>query len=204
MRLPLLQLILRIILSLPLFLTAGCIARAQEPASDGRLPNQSEALPPDDSSPSGIVTIFPHSDTSRYWVSGQANLILQWHPSFSAKYSGVNSLHSYAENATSQLYTLYFGYELTNTTEVFVDGESAGGHGISDALGLAGFTNLDVVRNPDLGPTPYLARFIVRQIIPLSDERVEAARGVLALATSLPARRIELRAGKFTWPISST
>ncbi len=147
---------------------------------------------------STALTLFPHSESSRYWISGQANIILQWHPAFSAAYSGPNSLRSHAENATSQLYTLYLGYELRPATEVFLDVESAGGHGLSDALGLAGFTNLDVVRNPALGPTPYIARAILRQIIPLSDERVEAERTPLSLATSLPARRLEFRIGKFS------
>jgi hypothetical protein len=144
------------------------------------------------------LTLFPHPESSRYWISGQANIILQWHPAFSAAYSGPNSLRSHAENATSQLYTLYLGYELRPTTEVFLDVESAGGHGLSDALGLAGFTNLDVVRNPELGPTPYIARAMLRQVIPLSDERIEAERTPLSLATSLPARRLEFRIGKFS------
>ena len=143
------------------------------------------------------LTLFPHSDTAPFWISGQANVILQWHPSFPAKYSGPNSFRSVAENATSKVYTLYLGYELTHTTEVFVDVESAGGRGLSSALGLAGFTNLDVVRNPELGPVPYLARAMVRQIVPLSDDRISAERGPFGLATSLPARRLELRIGKF-------
>jgi high affinity Mn2+ porin len=143
------------------------------------------------------LTLFPHSDSARFWVSGQANVILQWHPAFPAKYSGPNSLHSQAENATSKVYTLFLGYELTPTTEVFLDLESAGGHGISEALGLAGFTNLDVVRNPTLGETPYLARIMLRQIIPLSTEHVKADRDEFHLATSVPARRIEFRIGKF-------
>ena len=79
-----------------------------------------------------------------------------------------------------------------------MDVESAGGRGLSSALGLAGFTNLDVVRNPELGPVPYLARAMVRQIIPLSDGRVSAERGPFGLATSLPARRLEFRIGKFS------
>ena len=57
--------------------------------------------------------------------------------------------------------------------------------------------NVDVVRNPQLGPSPYLARAMVRQIIPLSSETVEGERGPFALATSLPVRRLEVRAGKF-------
>jgi high affinity Mn2+ porin len=145
-----------------------------------------------------LVTMFPHSESSRYWISGQANIILQWHPSFPAKYSGPNSLHAKAENATSKVFTLYLGYQLKRMTEVFLDMESASGHGISEALGVAGFTNLDVVRNPQLSHAPYLARAMIRQIIPLSSDPVTAVRGTFALATTLPARRIEIRAGKFS------
>ena len=116
---------------------------------------------------------------------------------FRAKYSGPNSLRPEPENGTSKVYTLYLGYELTPTTEVFLDIESAGGHGLSNSLGLAGITNLDVVRNTMLSQDPYVARLMLRQIIPLSDERVEAERDELHLATSLPARRIEFRIGKF-------
>ncbi len=145
-----------------------------------------------------VLTLFPHSQTSRYWISGQANIVLQWHDSFPAPYSGMNSFRPVAENATSKVYTLYLGYELTKTTEVFLDMESAGGHGLSNALGMAGFTNLDVVRNPTLSQDPYVARIMIRQIIPLSDEKTDATRGPFGLATSLPARRIEFRLGKFS------
>ena len=143
------------------------------------------------------VTLFPHSQTAPYWVSAQDNIIFQWHPSFDAAYSGRNSFHSQAEHATSNVATLFLGYQLSRTTEVFADVESAAGGGLSDALGLAGFVNVDVVRNPELGPSPYLARAMVRQIIALSSETTETERGPLALATSLPVRRLELRAGKF-------
>jgi high affinity Mn2+ porin len=149
---------------------------------------------------SDMLTLFPHSETSRYWISGQANIVLQWHGNFPAAYSGTNSFRAPAENTTSQVYTLYLGYELTHTTEVYLDMESAGGHGLSNALGLTGFVNLDVVRNPSLGDVPYLARLMIRQIIPLSKERVSVERGPLSLATSLAVRRIEFRLGKFTIP----
>jgi high affinity Mn2+ porin len=161
------------------------------------IPPASSAASPDDSGDNDPLTLFPHSETSRYWISGQANIVLQWHGAFPAKYSGPNSLRNVGENATSKVYTLYLGYELTPTTEVFLDIESAGGHGISNALGLAGVTNLDVVRNTTLSQDPYVARIMLRQIIPLSDDRIEEERDEFHLAASLPARRIEFRAGKF-------
>jgi len=144
-----------------------------------------------------VVTIFPHSQTARYWVSGQDNIIFQFHPSFDAAYSGPNSFTPQARNATSNVSTLYLGYQLFRSTEVFLDFEEASGGGLSDGLGLAGFVNLDVVRNPQLSKAPYVARVMVRQIIPLSSETEEAERGPLFLATRVPVRRLEIRAGKF-------
>ena len=145
----------------------------------------------------GPETIFPHPDSSRWWISGQINTILQGHPEFPAPYTGTNSLKPEGEIHDSRVLTLYTGLQITHTTELFVDIESAGGRGISDAFGLAGFTNLDVVRNPALGATPYLARAMIRQIIPLSSEMVTEERGPFSLTTKVPVRRLELRAGKF-------
>src|SRR5208282_5235301 len=79
--------------------------------------------------------------------------------------------------------------------------EDATGGGIGNAFGLAGFADLDAVRTVQgipLSTAPYLARLMLRQIIPLSSERVTAERGPLGLAMSLPARRIEIRVGKFS------
>jgi len=174
-------------------------APAQQTTADTP-PGPAPAAPGTEPESGDMLTLFPHSETSRYWISGQANIVLQWHGNFPAAYSGTNSFKPASENATSKVYTLYLGYELTHTTEVYLDIESAGGHGLSNALGLAGFVNLDVVRNPSLGDVPYLARLMIRQIIPLSKEMVTVERGPLSLATSLPVRRLEFRLGKFTIP----
>src|SRR4029077_9470578 len=108
------------------FLAAPDTASAQQSTqttSDNSTPQtvQTSAPAPDEKQPEDkeagdAVKMFPHSESSRYWISGQANIILQWHGSFPAKYSGPNSLHPQAENATSKVFTLYLGYELTHTT----------------------------------------------------------------------------------------
>jgi high affinity Mn2+ porin len=174
-------------------------ASAQDSAPDNPAA-QTSAPAPAESAPEDTLTVFPHSETSRYWISGQANIILQWHPSFPAQYTGTNSLTPGAQSATTHVLTLYTGYELSDTTEVFADAEYATGGGIGHAFGLAGYTNLDSVRTVQgtaLSTAPYLARLMLRQIIPLTPERVKADRDALHLATSLPARRIEFRVGKF-------
>ncbi|MGO9641466.1 MAG: carbohydrate porin [Candidatus Acidiferrales bacterium] len=142
------------------------------------------------------VTLFPHSESSRWYLAGQMNFIFQWHPSFPAKYNGPQSLDPDAEHASSRVLTLFAGLELTHTVEILFDLEETGGRGISNAFGLAGFTNLDVVRNPSLGRIPYIARGMLHVTIPLSSDRVSAECSFLGLATSVPARRLEFRIGK--------
>ena len=147
--------------------------------------------------PHAPTTIFDRPDTDHFWLSGQANVIFQAHPAFPAPYSGDHSLRPTAEHATSTVLTLYTGVRLMRNTEFIVDAESAGGRGISDAFGLAGFTDLDVVRNPTLGAAPYLARVMVHQTIGLGSERMNVDPNPLAFARSVPVRRIEWRVGKF-------
>lgn len=81
-----------------------------------------------------------------------------------------------------------------------MDFETAGGRGLSQALGIAGFTNLDVVRNPNLGSKPYLARGEIHQTIGLTSETTESDRDYLSLATLVPVRRFEIRVGKMSVP----
>ena len=150
------------------------------------------------------LTMFPHSDGARYYAAGQANIIFQAHGPFHSPYEGTNSLLGRGEYKTSLVGTLFLGYELvknpTRHFEVLYDEESAGGRGISEALGLAGFTNLDVVRNPTLGPVPYMARVELHGTFGLGRKLGDAARGPFSLATKVPERRLELRVGKMGLP----
>jgi hypothetical protein len=131
-------------------------------------------------------------------LSGQINVIHQQHPSFFAKYTGENSLIPEREKATSRVLTLYTGLRLGKSTDVLFDVESAGGRGISDALGVAGFTNLDVVRNPSLGSKPYIARVLFHYTINLNGEMVPAERSFLSLMPEKAEKRIEIYFGKLS------
>src|SRR5579884_2732928 len=81
--------------------------------------------------PDSPSSILPHPASDRFWISAQDNIIFQYHPSFHAKYTGVNSLHSHPENATSNIGTLYLGWAPARTTELQLDIERASGGGIS-------------------------------------------------------------------------
>ena len=81
---------------------------------------------------------------------------------------------------------------------MYLDVEEAGWGGISGALGLAGFTNLDVVRNPSLGTAPYLARFMRNRSFLCRRRRSRRSARRWRCKRKLPARRLEIRVGKFS------
>jgi high affinity Mn2+ porin len=154
------------------------------------------ADPPDDAT----EAMFPHSKDTRFWLSGQANFIFQTHPPFHAPYSGPNSLASHYDKATSRVMTLYTGVRLNNSTELLVDIEEAGGASLSTGLGLAGNTDLDIVRNPSLSKAPYLGRGMIHKVFALSKDKIENQRSAFSLFEELPRRRLEIRFGKFSMP----
>jgi len=148
----------------------------------------------------GTEAMFPHFKDTRFWLSGQANFIFQTHPDFPALYSGSHSLSPHYEKATSRLMTLYTGFRLNSSTEFIVDIEEAGGAALSQGFGLAGNTDLDIVRNPSLSKAPYLGRGIFHYVFALSKDKVENERNFLSLFDELPRRRLEFRFGKFSMP----
>lgn len=182
-------------------LLAGAL-RAQQPArlTPANAAPQKGGTPAPESAPG----FFPHPDSTRYLISGQANIIFQAHGPFHSPYEGTNSFLGRGEYKTSLLGTLYLGAALRTKpgshTDVLLDIESSGGRGDSEALGLAGFTNLDVVRDPSLGPAPYIARVQLHQIVGLSHTLVDADRNPFSLSTKVPERRLEFRFGKMGLP----
>lgn len=156
-----------------------------------------------------LLTMFPHPENTPWYIAGQTNIIFQANPPFHSPYQGTNSFHGAGSYKTSLLGTVFLAdqvqrlFNLPETprnlrynTDFILDIESAGGRGLSQALGLAGFTNLDVVRNPNLGSAPYIARIQMHQTIGLTGELKENPRGPLTLATQVPVRRLDFRLGK--------
>jgi len=181
---------------------AATFADAQQSASQPA--SVSPAEPASSATPDVPVTLFPHNDASRYLLAGQANIIFQAHPGFHSPYEGTNSFLARGEYKTSLVGTLFMGFKVVTNPryelDAIYDEESAGGRGDSEALGLAGFTNLDVVRNPNLGPIPYLARVELHQTIGFTSKLIDADRTQFSLATKVPERRLDLRVGKLGLP----
>ena len=181
--------------ALLLCLLAPHFLHAQQTNQDQQPPENTSSVDPD---PAPVI--FPHPESDRTWLSGQANFISQWHPPFHSSYQGPNSLSQNYERALSRVLTFYTGVRLNASTEVLVDVEEAGGSALSTGLGLAGNTDLDIVRNPLLSKAPYLARAMIHKVFALSKDKIVNQRGWLSLFDELPRRRLEIRFGKFTMP----
>jgi high affinity Mn2+ porin len=175
-------------------------AQTQGPEASATTAASATSQNPDPSDNTAPESMLPHLKDDRFWLSGQANFIFQANPSFFAKYSGPHSLGPNYQKATSRVLTFYTGVRLNNSTEILVDIEEAGGAALSTGFGLAGFTNLDIVRNPSLSKAPYVARGMIHKVFALSQEKIENQRNPLSLFSELPKRRLELRVGKFSMP----
>jgi len=172
-----------------------------QPASQTQAPDAPRAAdPPDPPASDDTPAMSPHFRDTRFWLSGQANFIFQTHPPFHALYSGTHSLSPNYEKATSRVLTLYTGVRLNNSTELLVDIEEAGGDALTQGFGLAGNTDLDIVRNPLLSKTPYLGRGEIHKVFALSKDKIENERNFFSLFEELPRRRLEIRFGKFSMP----
>lgn len=174
-----------------------CGAAVQKPGTPQAAPESSKDNDP--------LTLFPqHEFWGRVWLSGQANIIEQGHGGFRALFSGPNSLRNNAEHAASRIFTLYTAARLSDRSDVVFHLEEASGLGLSNSLGLAGYTNIDVVRVPGEGSplsiAPYTARLLFRYVMPLSGEVEEAEPGPFSMLKSLPKRRLEFRFGRFSLP----
>ena len=194
-------------------LALACLLGAAAPAACAQSPSAAAPTPttaspaadanandPPSDAAADTESMLPHFKDTRFWLSGQANFIFQAHPDFHADYSGPHSLGPNYDKATSRVMTLYTGVRLNNSTELLVDIEEAGGAALSMGFGLAGNTDLDIVRNPLLSKAPYLGRGMIHKVFALSKDKVENQRSFLSLFDELPRRRLEIRFGKFSMP----
>lgn len=142
----------------------------------------------------------PAEPPSAQLLGAQLTVIGQRLFPFAAPYSGPKSLSPAGDTKTTHTYGVYLGARLMAHLQAYLDVEMARGAGISNANGLAGVTNGDVIRSgtANLSSGPYVARIIVRYSFPLGGSaRDTLARGIDQLPGIEPSARVDVKAGKF-------
>lgn len=137
-------------------------------------------------------------DSIRWSYHFQLTTVWQAHPPFHSPYSGMNSLYSGSESALSLTTTLFVGRKLWKGAAVYFNPEIAGGKGISNTLGIAGFPNGETFRIGDPAPALYVARAFIRQHIPLGKHHSEeiVTADVNQLPETVSSSRIDITVGK--------
>jgi hypothetical protein len=137
------------------------------------------------------------TENHRIQIHGQSTLILQNELPFHSPYQGANSFQSRRQTELSDTYTIYLGVRLKPNLDFYLNPEMARGGGLSDALGIAGYINGDVIRNPSLSQSPYIGRGFIRYWIQTGKGSDHQEDGINQIAGDMPNHRLVLTAGKF-------
>ncbi len=147
-----------------------------------------------------IIFVQTSFSQSKNWsLHFQQTVIPQHKPKITALYSGENSLVDTSETQTSLTTTIFIGRRLWQGAALFYNPELAGGSGLSQARGIAGFTNGECFRIGDPSPTIYTARLYLRQDFALKNSAMEADEDAAnSLAGERPKERFTVVMGKFS------
>ncbi|MGA7162053.1 MAG: carbohydrate porin [Bacteroidota bacterium] len=128
----------------------------------------------------------------------QQTIVVQYHPDFTAKYSGQNSLDTSEPAQTSLTSTFFIGRTLWKNAELYINPELAGGNGLSGATGVAGFPNGETFRIGNPAPELTIARLLVNQRFDLSDTHSKVEDDENQLAESRATSYIDITGGKIS------
>jgi high affinity Mn2+ porin len=135
-------------------------------------------------------------------LGAQYTFIDQNQSAFRSPYSGPLSLNPRGDTEATNTVGIYTGWAPVNWGQVYLDVEKFDGDGVSNATGLAGVTNGDVVREGVSGIKKefYIARLYARFMLPLGDAVESVDRGQDQIPGTEAATRLELKIGRLALP----
>jgi high affinity Mn2+ porin len=127
----------------------------------------------------------------------QYTFVLQTQSSLHSPYAGPFSLHADGDTQPTHTIGFYLGWAASNWAQFYFDTEKFMGAGVSNATGLGGLTNGDVVREgaSNLPKRFYIARSYLRLMLPLGPELNKVAAAQDQLPGTEAQRRLEFKAG---------
>jgi high affinity Mn2+ porin len=136
-------------------------------------------------------------EDSPFELHAQTTYIRQFKPSFSAPYSGPNSLRAAREASYTLTGTLFMAWR-HGDTEIYLNPEAVEGVPLSGLHGLGGFTNGEVQRGVGPELRAYRARLFVRRTWNLAGEFEEKASDQNQVKARYAAERFVLTAGNIS------
>lgn len=145
---------------------------------------------------SAVAVAAPKTEV--YAVHGQFDITEQGDFAFHSPYAGPNSLYAGGEVRETTDATLFVGVRPWSGGELWVNPEIDQGFGLSDTLGLAGYSNAQGAKVGEADPYFKLQRLFFRQTIDLGGARQAVDAGANQLAGSQTANRLVVTLGKFS------
>lgn len=152
-----------------------------------------------DIAPENNATLTTPSFLSDEWSTHwQMTYVNQWHPNFTAPYSGTKSMDSSARNTNTTDITLFLGRHLGKNTELWLNPEIDQGFGLSNTVGMAGFPSGEGYKIGENRPYLRLPRAFVRHVISLNSDEQQIEESTNQLASTQSTNNIVITAGKFS------
>lgn len=139
------------------------------------------------------------SEVNNWMALGQTTFLAQYALPFHAPYSGANSL---APNSGRETWdaTLYLGRRLWPGAELWIDPELDQGFGLSNTLGLAGFTSGEAYKVGFANPYLRVQEVFIRQTFDLGGATEPVEAGLNQFGRSQAANRLVVTVGRFGVP----
>lgn len=146
-----------------------------------------------------VMANDPQLPEPEVWnAHGQLTNVTQKHGTFASSYVGQNSLLP-RENAKETVDgTLFLGLKVWPSGEIYLNPEFDQGFGLSDTLGLAGFSSGAAYKVGHDSPYGRLQRAFLRQTFSLGDDISMVESGPNALTGPKPNENLTLTVGKFS------
>jgi len=135
-------------------------------------------------------------------LGAQYTLVDQNQSRLYSPYSGPLSLNPNGDTEATNTVGFYSGWAPVNWGQLYLDVERFVGAGVSDATGLAGLTNGDIVREGVSGIKKefYIARLFARFMLPLGDGVTAIERDQDQIPGTEAATRLEFKIGRMALP----
>jgi high affinity Mn2+ porin len=155
--------------------------------------------PGDAPNSNGLPFSISPLEVDNWIVRGQTTFVDQYDPPFHAPYRGANSLDSNAGRETWDA-TLYIGRKLWDGAELWINPEIDQGFGLSNTLGIAGFTSGEAYKVGFTNPYFRLPRAFIRQTIDLGGETQKVDPDLNQIGGTQTSDKVVITVGRFGVP----
>src|SRR4051794_22477590 len=140
----------------------------------------------------------PESD--RWEIHGQSTYLGQGYPAFRAPYTGTNSLTPARQAQATWSNSLYLNARLWEGGEVYYNPELLQGFGLSDTVGIAGFSSGEAQKSNFPYPHYNTSRLFLRQTFGFGGEQGKLEGGPNQLSGTADVSQLIIQVGKFAVP----